>query len=116
MKRSFKNHFNYDHNHYLDPDHPTLILFVNSSMYTDASKDLFLCMKIYRPEIYNANHSAESYFKPSLKNQDHSLTKIIYDREERNRLGIEQGLFAEKHFVKPNKDFLKQWLTNALNN
>ena len=52
MKRSFKNHFNYDHNHYLDPDHPTLILFVNSSMYTDASKDLFLCMKIYRPEIY----------------------------------------------------------------
>ena len=52
MKPSYRDHFNYDHNHYLDPDHPTLILFVNSSMYTDASKDLFLCMKIYRPEIY----------------------------------------------------------------
>ena len=52
MKPSYEEHFNYDHNHYLDPDHPTLILFVNSSMYTNASKDLFECMKIYRPEIY----------------------------------------------------------------
>ena len=52
MKPSYRDHFNYDHNHYLDPDHPTLILFVNSSMYTDASKELFECMKIYRPEIY----------------------------------------------------------------
>jgi hypothetical protein len=52
MKPSYEEHFNYDHNHYLDPEHPTLILFVNSSMYTNASKDLFECMKIYRPEIY----------------------------------------------------------------
>lgn len=68
--------------------------------------------KIYRPEIYNSNSVAGNCYKPSLKNQDHSLTKIVYDREERTRLGIEQGKFAEQHFIKPHKNFLEQWSAN----
>ncbi|APZ47386.1 hypothetical protein BW723_14325 [Polaribacter reichenbachii] len=68
--------------------------------------------KIYRPEIYNANAVAGLSYNPSLNNQDHSLTKISYNREERTRLGIEQGKFAEKHFIKPYKSFLEQWSSN----
>lgn len=68
--------------------------------------------KIYRPEIYNANAAAGLCYNPSLKNQDHSLTKITYDRAERIRLGIEQGKFAEKHFIVPNKNLLEQWSAN----
>ncbi|WP_299107180.1 DUF1852 domain-containing protein [uncultured Tenacibaculum sp.] len=68
--------------------------------------------KIYRPEIYNANAVAGLSYNPSLKNQDYSLTKIIYDREERTSLAIEQGKFAEKHFIKPHKSFLEQWSSN----
>ena len=47
--------------------------------------------KIYRPEIYNANSPAGIEYQPDLYHQDHSLTKIVYDREERTRLAIEQG-------------------------
>ncbi|TYQ00482.1 uncharacterized protein DUF1852 [Tenacibaculum adriaticum] len=65
--------------------------------------------KIYRPEIYNANVVAGLCYNPSLKNQDYSLTKISYDREERTKLGVEQGKFAEEHFIKPYKSFLEQW-------
>ncbi|QKX06759.1 DUF1852 domain-containing protein [Aquimarina sp. TRL1] len=68
--------------------------------------------KIYRPEIYNANAVAGHCYKPSLKNQDHSLTKIVYDREERTQLAIEQGKFAEKHFIKPYKSILERWSSN----
>ena len=68
--------------------------------------------KIYRPEIYNANSVAGYYFQPSLKNQDHSLTKIVYNREERSQLAIEQGKFAEKHFIRPFKNILEQWSSN----
>ncbi len=68
--------------------------------------------KIYRPEIYNANAVAGQCYNPSLDNQDHSLTKIVYDREERTQLGIEQGKFAEQHFIKPYKNLLEQWSTN----
>lgn len=68
--------------------------------------------KIYRPEIYNANSLAGQCYKPSLKNQDHSLTKIVYNREERTQLAINQGKFAEKHFIKPYKDILEQWSSN----
>lgn len=67
--------------------------------------------KIYRPEIYNANAVAGQCYKPSLKNQDHSLTKIVYNREERTQLGIDQGKYAEKHFIKPYKNVLQQWVT-----
>ncbi|MBU2997827.1 DUF1852 domain-containing protein [Cellulophaga baltica] len=68
--------------------------------------------KIYRPEIYNANATAGECYNASLNNQDYSLTKIIYDREERTSLGIEQGKFTEEHFIKPNKSLLEQWSNN----
>lgn len=65
--------------------------------------------RIYRPEIYNANSAAGSEYKPSLKNMDHSLTQIIYDREERTQLAIRQGKFAEEHFIKPYQALLENW-------
>src|SRR5690606_33809538 len=57
--------------------------------------------KIYRPEIYNANSAASACYQPSLKHQDYSLTRIVYDREERSRLAVEQGKFAGERFIKP---------------
>ena len=68
--------------------------------------------KIYRPEIYNANSSAGACYQPSLKHQDYSLTRIVYDREERSRLAVEQGRFAEEHFIKPYRTVLEQWSAN----
>jgi hypothetical protein len=65
--------------------------------------------KIYRPEIYNANSVAGQYYQPDLNHQDHSLTKIVYDREERSQLAIEQGKFTQEHFIKPYKNILEQW-------
>lgn len=65
--------------------------------------------KIYRPEIYNANSAAGMSYQPSLKNQDYSLTRIVYDREERSRLAIEQGKFVEEQFIKPYQNILEQW-------
>ena len=65
--------------------------------------------KIYRPEIYNANSSAADHYKPSLKHHDYSLTRIVYDREERSKLAIEQGRFAEERFIKPYRAVLEQW-------
>lgn len=65
--------------------------------------------KIYRPEIYNANAVAGKCYQPNLKNSDHSLTQIVYDREERGQLAIEQGKFAEEHFIKPYLSVLEQW-------
>ncbi len=68
--------------------------------------------KIYRPEIYNANSVAGQCYQPSLNQQDYSLTKIVYDREERSQLAIEQGKFTEEHFIKPYKNILEQWSAN----
>ena len=68
--------------------------------------------KIYRPEIYNANAAAGKCYKPNLQNRDHSLTQIVYDREERSRLAIEQGKFAEQHFIKPYQGVLENWAAN----
>jgi hypothetical protein len=65
--------------------------------------------KIYRPEIYNANSVAAARYRPSLQYQDYSLTRIVYDREERSRLAVEQGRFAEEHFIKPHAALLRQW-------
>ncbi|EGA64386.1 DUF1852 domain-containing protein [Vibrio brasiliensis] len=65
--------------------------------------------KIYRPEIYNANAVAGQHYRPNLKNSDHSLTQIVYDREERSRLAVKQGKFAEEHFIKPYQAVLEQW-------
>jgi hypothetical protein len=65
--------------------------------------------KIYRPEIYNANSVAAARYRPSLTFQDYSLTRITYDREERSRLAVEQGRFAEEHLIKPHGALLAQW-------
>lgn len=65
--------------------------------------------KIYRPEIYNANSAAEKVYRPSLERQDYSLTRIVYDREERGRLATEQGKFVEENFIKPYRETLEQW-------
>lgn len=69
--------------------------------------------KIYRPEIYNANSAAGIFYQPSLKNQDYSLTQIVYDREERSQLAVKQGKFAEEHFIKPYKNVLEQWAASC---
>ncbi|WP_144206878.1 DUF1852 domain-containing protein [Shewanella donghaensis] len=68
--------------------------------------------KIYRPEIYNANAAAGTHYQPNLKNQDHSLTQIVYDREERSKLANEQGKFTEENFIKPYQTVLEQWSAN----
>ncbi|WP_251977142.1 DUF1852 domain-containing protein [Salinicola avicenniae] len=65
--------------------------------------------KIYRPEIYNANSAAGKTYQPSLKHQDYSLTRIVYDREERSQLAVEQGRFTERHFIKPYQALLRDW-------
>lgn len=69
--------------------------------------------KIYRPEIYNANSAAGTYYRPDLKHQDYSLTQIVYDRQERSRLGVEQGRFAEKNFITPYRTMLEQWSSRS---
>ncbi|WP_020208499.1 DUF1852 domain-containing protein [Gilvimarinus chinensis] len=68
--------------------------------------------KIYRPEIYNANSVAGASYQPSLKHRDFSLTQIVYDREERSKLGIAQGKYAEEHFIKPYQSVLQHWAEN----
>lgn len=68
--------------------------------------------KIYRPEIYNANAAAGTCYQPNLKNQDHSLTRIVYDREERRQLAVQQGKFAEEQFIKPHLAILERWSAN----
>ena len=65
--------------------------------------------KIYRPEIYNANSVAGNQYQPNLKNFNHSLTQIVYDREERSQLAIQQGKYAEKYFISPYYATLQQW-------
>ncbi|MTD26291.1 DUF1852 domain-containing protein [Erwinia sorbitola] len=68
--------------------------------------------KIYRPEIYNANSTAGQEYQPNLSNQNYSLTDIVYDREERSQLAIEQGKFTEENFIKPYRAILEQWSAN----
>jgi len=65
--------------------------------------------KIYRPEIYNAHAVAGLRYRADLKSQQYSLTNIVYDREERSRLAVQQGKFAEAHFIQPYQKFLQQW-------
>lgn len=81
---------------------------------TISTMDTF--QKIYRPEIYNANSAAGKSYQPSLKHQDYSLTRIVYDREERSRLAIEQGKFVEESFIKPYQSILEQWSATAVFN
>lgn len=69
--------------------------------------------KIYRPEIYNANSVAGDIYQPSLAHQDYSLTQIVYDRDERSRLAIEQGKAAEQLLIQPFQSKLSEWLNRA---
>jgi hypothetical protein len=66
--------------------------------------------RIYRPEIYNAHAAAGERYQPNLKNRDHALTDIVYDREERSRLAVEQAKFAHEHFIKPHHALLSRVL------
>lgn len=68
--------------------------------------------RIYRPQIYNANQFAGKCYQPDLSNPDHAPTNIIYDRVERSRLAVEQGKFAEEHFIKPHRAVLARWSAN----
>ncbi len=70
--------------------------------------------KIYRPEIYNANSAAAKHYQPKLNHQDYSLTRIVYDREERSQLAIEQGKFTEEQFIKPYHAILAQWSADSV--
>lgn len=70
--------------------------------------------RIYRPEIYNTNSAAGRVFRPSLNNTDFSLTQVVYDRVERNQLAINQGKFAEEHFLKPFKHDLDQLIADTM--
>ena len=65
--------------------------------------------KIYRPEIYNANSAAPAVYRPSLEHADFSVTKVDYDREERARLGKQQGAWTEEHLMKPYGALLEEW-------
>lgn len=65
--------------------------------------------KIYRPEIYNANATAGKSYRPDLNNLDHSLTQVVYDREERSQLANEQGKFTEENLIKPFQSVLEQF-------
>ncbi|WP_233078138.1 DUF1852 domain-containing protein [Rheinheimera soli] len=69
--------------------------------------------RIYRPEIYNAHAAAGERYQPNLKNRDHALTDIVYDREERSRLAVEQGKFAHEHFIKPHQALLSRVLEQS---
>lgn len=65
--------------------------------------------RIYRPEIYNANAAAGKMYQPSLAHDDHSLTQIVYDRNERSQLAVKQGKFTEQYFIKPYQHVLTEW-------
>lgn len=68
--------------------------------------------KIYRPEIYNANAIAGNQYQPNLRHSDHLLTQIVYDREERSKLAVKQGKFADENFIKPYQSILENWSAN----
>lgn len=65
--------------------------------------------RIYRPEIYNANSPAGATFRPDLTHQDFALTRIVYDRDERSRLAVEQGKFAADNLIQPYRHILEEW-------
>lgn len=68
--------------------------------------------KIYRPEIYNTNSAAGLVYQPSLSYDDYSLTRIVYDREERGQLAVKQGKWTEENFIQPYKEILDAWAAN----
>lgn len=70
--------------------------------------------KIYRPEIYNAHEPAGKVYQPRLGNPDHADTGIGYDREERSRLGVDQGRFIQERVIVPHGERLEQWLAEEV--
>ena len=62
--------------------------------------------KIYRPEIYNANSAAGQCYQPNLNNQDHSLTRIVYDREERSRRRLNRANLPNNSLLSRTSIFL----------
>lgn len=69
--------------------------------------------KIYRPEIYNANAAAGITYQPSLQYDDYSSTQVVYDRVERSTLAIQQGKFAQEHFILPYQAMLERWMAEG---
>ncbi len=66
--------------------------------------------KIYRPEIYNAVSPAGEVYRPTLDEPElYVRTGIDYDREERSRLAVTQGRYAEVHFVDAHRHILDAW-------
>lgn len=65
--------------------------------------------KIYRPEIYHADTPAADVYRPTLDHEDFQRTEITYDREERSRLAVTQGRYADEHFVTPHRRVLDEW-------
>ena len=70
--------------------------------------------RIYRPEIYHAHEPAGEVYRPRLGNPDHADTGIVYDREERSRLGVDQGRFIEERVIVPHGERLEQWLAEEV--
>ena len=70
--------------------------------------------RIYRPEIYNSHESAGEVYRPRLDNPDHADTGIVYDREERSRLGVTQGRFVQERLIGPHQEQLEQWLAEEV--
>lgn len=61
--------------------------------------------EIYRPEIYSSNEKAGDLFKPSLQNKNFTPPQILYDRNERDKVLIEnQATYVEQHFLQPFKN------------
>lgn len=66
---------------------------------TIATMDSF--QRVYRPEIYNAHAAAGTVFRPRLTEGDYSQTRIVYDRDERSCLALQQAKLAEETLIIP---------------
>lgn len=65
--------------------------------------------KIYRPEIYNAHAVAGPRYSPRLASAAYAPTAVVYDREERSRLAVQQGQYADLHLIRPYQQILARW-------
>src|SRR5690606_28325852 len=57
-------------------------------------------LEIDRPEVYGASAVAGACYLPHLNIQVDSLTRIVYDREERSRVAIQEGMVADENCIK----------------
>ena len=53
----------------------------------------------YRPEIYNANSRGRDSSNQSVLEEPRTTQSdaVVYDREERSQLAVQQGKYAEEH-------------------